>query len=73
MTRNDASERLATMLTKWAEEEELHPGEVIGALLAIIETMIRETCSDEVEIQGTIDAACYALKSYSARQKREAA
>ena len=48
---------------------ELHPGEVIGVLVAVVETIVRETCGpDEAEIQDTIDAVCYALKSYSARQ-----
>ena len=43
-------------------------------LVAVIEVIVRETCGpDEAEIQDTIDAVCYALQSYSARQKSEAA
>ena len=69
MTSEDAGDRLATLLTEWAVESELHPGEVIGVLVAVVETIVRETCGpDEAEIQDTIDAVCYALKSYSARQ-----
>lgn len=75
MTSDNACERLATMFTDWVlADPEIRPGEVVGMLVAVIEVIVRETCGpDEAEIQDTIDAVCYALQSYSARQKSEAA
>jgi hypothetical protein len=55
MISHDTGDQLATMLTTWAEDQELNPSELVGTLVAIIEVMVRETCGpDEAEIQDTI-------------------